>query len=203
MVRRIVAAALIVVALVGLLPAIAYPAKELPERQRLIELFKSVQDVLLTINSEIIQYQDRFTDLSRKLQDPRLWNGPSLDEDRLLPHIKGLNRLKMAVALIGTGLETKYSQLKTFQAELRDRYPNLTMEIEYHYNLFDKVYDDSRDRHRRLTRDMDELKGWFKSQVAARTQRHAQEQSYSTRPFRKRHAKRPAIAPELAHPAVR
>jgi len=172
------------------------------DRQKLIALFKNVQDVLLTINSEIIQYSERFTELSRRLQERQLWDQSVLEEQKLLPIVRDLNRLRLAVSMIGTGLEQKYAQLKAFQVELKDRYPNLLMEIDYHYNLFDKVYEDSHDRHRRLSKEMGELKDWFRQRVAQRNRNRSQEEAqFSARPFRKRHLNRERVSTELGHPS--
>jgi hypothetical protein len=169
-------------------PAAAGPAAD---RQRLVSLFKNVQDVLLTTNSEIIQYGDRFDDIADRLQDREIWDRPVLDEASLLPQVRELNRLKLAVSLIGSGLATKYAQLKAFRAELKDRYPSCEMEIEYYYNLFDKVYEDSRERHRRIMRDMDDLKAWFRNKVERRRQRKAEdtERAAYRPPARHRHAR--------------
>lgn len=142
-------------------------AAEDPDRQRLVQLFKKVQDVLLTVNSEVIQYGERFHDVSLRLRDRSLWADGQPDQARIVPHLRELNRLKMALSLIGSGLETKYAQIRTFQPELRDRYPNYQRDIDHYYDLFDKVYENTRERHRKLTREMEELKTWFKQRVAA------------------------------------
>lgn len=139
------------------------------ERQRLVALFSKVQDVLLTINSEITQYGDRLQDVSGRLRAPSLWSGPELDQERLVPTLRDLNRLKTALGLIGAGLEQKYAQVRTFQMELREKYPALQGEIDTYYAMFDRVYESSRERHKRTTEQMAELKRWFKQQVAERS----------------------------------
>lgn len=153
--------------LLGLMAWGAAFAAEDPDRQRLVQLFKKVQDVLLTVNSEVIQYGERFQDVASRLRDRALWAEGQPDQARIVPHLRELNRLKMALALIGTGLETKFAQIRTFQAELRDRYPSYQRDIDHYYDLFDKVYENTRERHRRLAKDMDDLKSWFKQRMAA------------------------------------
>jgi hypothetical protein len=172
--------------LLGLLAwAHAWAAEE-PERQRLVQLFKKVQDVLLTVNSEVIQYGERFQDVATRLRDRELWAEQDIDQTKLVPMLRELNRLKMALGLIGTGLEQKYAQIRTFQAELRDRYPTYQRDVDHYYDLFDQVYENTRERHRKLTREMDELKTWFKQRMAARQpQEEAEEEAPAKKPRRR------------------
>ena len=137
------------------------------ERQRLVALFSKVQDVLLTINSEMIQYGERIQVVSTRLRDRSLWTNGELDQVRATPMLRELNKLKVSLANISVGLEQKYSQVRAFQPELRDKYPTLQTEIDTYYALFDRVYESSRERHRRANAQMTDLKRWFKTQVAA------------------------------------
>jgi hypothetical protein len=143
-------------------------AAEDPDRARLVALFNRLQDVLLTINSEIMRYTDQLDDVSRRLRAPSIWAAPELDRSRLTPTLKELNRLKSALALIGTGLEQKYAQVRSFQTELRDKYPQLQGDIDTYYAMFDRLYESSRERHKKTTAQMTELKRWCKEQVAAK-----------------------------------
>lgn len=163
------------------------------ERQRLVALFNKVQDVLLTINSEIIQYGERFLDVSSRLRNRELWESDEIDQARLVPTLRELNRLKMALSLIGTGLESKYAQVRTFQPELRERYPAYQADIDHYYVTFDKVYENTRDRHRKLTRQMDDLKAWFKQRVAAHQAAHDEDEDERPEP-RKRRRSRTQVA---------
>lgn len=160
--------ALVVLVLVlgAVSPARAAPGAEDADRQRLVALFNKVQDVLLTVNSEVIQYGERLQEVSGRLRDRSLWTSGELDQQRAVPTLRELNRLKNALALIGTGLEQKYAQVRSFQMELRERYPALQTEIDTYYAGFDRVYESSRERHRRTTAQMTDLKRWFKTQVA-------------------------------------
>ena len=148
----------------GLAPA---RASDDADRQRLDTLFGKLQDALLTVNSEIMQYGERLAELSNRLRDRALWQGEEVDRERLLPRVRELNRVKAALALIGTGLEQRYTQVRSFQGELRDRYPALKGEIDGWYASFDKVYESSLMRHRKTVAQMDELKRWLKTQLAA------------------------------------
>lgn len=157
-----------------------------PDRQRLVTLFNKVQDVLLTINAEVIQYGERFADVSQRLRDREVWESDEIDQARLVPTLRELNRLKMALGLIGTGLESKYAQVRTFQPELRERYPSYQADIDHYYVMFDKVYENTRERHRKLTRQMDDLKVWFKQRVAAHQAAHGEDESLAeARPRRR------------------
>lgn len=147
----------------------AHAGPEETDRQRLVSLFTRLQDVLLAINSEIMQYGDRLNDVSQRLRAPALWSGAELDQQKMVPTLRELNRLKSALALIGNGLESKYAQVRSFQTELRDKYPSLQTEIDTYYAMFDRLYESSRERHKRTTAQMQELKRWFKIQVAARS----------------------------------
>jgi len=139
-----------------------------PERQRLVALFDKLEEALLTINSEILQYSERITDISMRLHDRALWQSAEVDQQRLLPRVRELNRVKAALALIGTGLDQRYTQVRQFQPELRERYPALRADIDAWYSTFDRVYESSRERHRKTTAQMDDLKKWLKLQLAAR-----------------------------------
>lgn len=143
-------------------------AAEDSDRARLVALFNRLQDVLLTVNSEIMRYTDQLDDVSRRLRAPAIWAAPELDQSRLTPHLKELNRLKSALTLIGSGLEQKYAQVRSFQGELRDKYPQLQPDIDTYYAMFDRLYESSRERHKKTTAQMQELKRWLKVQVAAK-----------------------------------
>lgn len=143
-------------------------AAEDPDRARLVALFNRLQDVLLTVNSEIMRYTEQLDDVSRRLRAPSIWAAPELDQTRLTPTLKELNRLKSALALIGSGLEQKYAQVRSFQTELRDKYPQLQGDIDTYYAMFDRLYESSRERHKKTTAQMTELKAWLKAQMAAK-----------------------------------
>lgn len=140
-----------------------------PDRARMVALFSRLQDVLLTINSEIMRYTDQLNDVSQRLRSPSIWAAPEVDQQRLVPTLRELNRLKSALGLIGTGLEQKYAQVRSFQPELRDKYPQLQGEIDTYYAMFDRLYESSRERHKKTTAQMTELKRWFKVQMASHT----------------------------------
>ena len=57
----------------GLILAVKVSAARLEDHKRLLGLFKDTQDVLLTINSEIIQYGERLDTLIERVIDPRAW----------------------------------------------------------------------------------------------------------------------------------
>ena len=169
----------VLVLVLGCLSSAPAQAAEDADRQRLLALFTKLQDVLLTINSEILQNGERLQDVSSRLRDRTLWEHGELDQQRLVPALRELNRLKSAMALIGTGLETRYAQVRALQGELRERYPTQS-DIDTYYAMFDRVYESSRERQRRTTAQMAELKRWFKTQVASRSPESDEEEEAPT-----------------------
>src|SRR5262245_10478539 len=108
---------------------LAFAAEDSPDHQKLILNFKEVQRVLLTVNSEIMRYEEQFQELSTRLHQSRAWNRSSLEGTELVPLLKKINEIKIPFSLIGSGLDSKYSQLKAFQMELKERYPLYTADI--------------------------------------------------------------------------
>lgn len=150
------------------LGATAHSADEKADRDRLQVLFKSVQDVLLSVNAEVLRYDERFAELAREVQQPEVWRRRSLEGTELMPSLRELNQINSILRQIAAGLDSKYGQIKGFHADLKERYPSYATDIDYYFNLFDKLYGDTRQRQRILSDKLARLKRWFRDRMEER-----------------------------------